>query len=170
MSGVSEVELQAKAVAPRVTLDQINALMANVSVRYERPEGTTSTFAHVYLGTFYLASGHSACISVENYDQEIGERIARGNAIKKATDQLWQLEGYALFKLLNPAPTTHVQRMDLELNVLEERIGKLSAFLQTQIFKDLPVEDRDLMLTQLHAMDTYAVALKARRERVVILK
>lgn len=165
MSGVTEAELKAKAVAPRVTLDQINALMALASVRFERPEGTTSTFAHVYIGQFYLASGHSACISVENYDQEIGERIARGNAIKKATDQLWQLEGYALFKQLNQPGTTHLERMDLEYNVLEERIGKLSAFMLTPIFRDLPLDERDLLLAQLSGMDTYAVALKARRER-----
>ena len=165
MSGVSEAELQAKAVAPRVTLDQINALMATAEVRFERPEGTTSTFAHVYIGTFYLASGHSACISVENYDKEIGERIARGNAIKKATDQLWQLEGYALFKLLNPPPTTHVQRMELELSVLSERTGKLSVFMQSPMFSELPEVDRDLMVTQIAAMETYRVSLASRLAR-----
>lgn len=165
MSGVTEAELQAKAVAPRVTLDQINELMAKVEVRFDRPEGTTSTFAHVYIGTFYLASGHSACISVENYDKEIGERIARSNAIKKATDQLWQLEGYALFKALNQPQGTHLDRMALELEVLTERTGKLSAFMETQLFRNLPEEDRNLMITQIAAMETYRVALASRVAR-----
>lgn len=164
-SDVSEAELQTKAVAPRVTLDQINALMATATVRFERPEGTTSTFAHVYIGTFYLASGHSACISVENYDQEIGERIARGNAIKKATDQLWQLEGYVLFKLLNPTPTTFVQRLELELEVLTERAGKLGHFLGTELFGNLPQTDKDLMIKQVGLMNELHTVLTERLER-----
>lgn len=162
MSEVSEVELQAKAVAPRVTKDQIDALMATVSVRFERPEGTTSTFAHVYMGQFYLASGHSACISVENYDQEIGERIARGNAIKKATDQLWQMEGYALYKQLNQPAGSHIDRLVMEQNVLQERMGKLIAFMDTQLFKDLPSPDRDLLDDQLSAMAMYNQVLLKR--------
>jgi hypothetical protein len=165
MSLVTEAELQAKAKAPRVTLDQINALMATATVCFERPEGTTSTFAHVYIGTFYLASGHSACISVENYDQEIGERIARGNAIKKATDQLWQLEGYALYKLMNPAPTTFVERIELELNVLIERHGKLEAFTESPMYAELPLEDRELLVEQLVIMVAYREVLEKRLAR-----
>jgi hypothetical protein len=165
MSLVTEAELQAKATAPRVTKDAIDALMATATVCFEWPEGTTSTFAHVYIGTFYLASGHSACISVENYDQEIGERIARGNAIKKATDQLWQLEGYALYKLLNPAPTTFVQRIELELNVLVERMGKLAEFMESPRYEELALEDRDLLIDQLQAMTLYRGALEQRLAR-----
>ena len=32
----------------------------------------------------------SACIDVENYDQEVGNKIA----LEKAMDKLWELEGY----------------------------------------------------------------------------
>lgn len=97
-----EQEIQAKGLtAPRVTNDQINALMARVSYFGGRIGETTSTVVHAFLdGEFLLASGHSACVSAANYDAEIGFNLAKSNAEKKARDQLWQLEGYALRKHL----------------------------------------------------------------------
>lgn len=86
--------------APRVTADQIQALMDRVVFRYEHPEGATSTFAHAFLGGFYLATGHSACVSPENYKPALGQKYAREQAEPKARDKLWELEGYALHKQL----------------------------------------------------------------------
>lgn len=83
--------------APRVTAAQINALMDTVTWRYEQPEGTTSTFAHAFLGRFYLATGHSACVSPENFNADLGMKYAREQAEGKARDKLWELEGYKLF-------------------------------------------------------------------------
>lgn len=40
----------------------------------------------------FTVTGESACASPENYDQEIGEKIAKENAIEK----IWILEGYLL--------------------------------------------------------------------------
>lgn len=95
----AEAEIVAKGLtAPRVTAAQINALMDTVTWRYEQPEGTTSTFAHAFLGRFYLATGHSACVSPENFNAELGMKYAREQAEGKARDKLWELEGYALFK------------------------------------------------------------------------
>ena len=48
-------------------------------------------------GKFFLATGFSACVNAENFDAEIGERMARGNAEKSAENKLWELEGYRLF-------------------------------------------------------------------------
>lgn len=96
---VTEQELVEKALAPRVTKAQIDALMERVTYTVEqRPGGTTSTFVHAFLdGKFFLATGFSACVNVENFDSEIGERMARGNAEKYAENKLWELEGYRLF-------------------------------------------------------------------------
>lgn len=98
-----EAEIVAKGLtAPRVTLEQIDALMARVTYTGGRVSNTTSTVVHAFLdGEFLLASGHSACVSATNYDADIGFKLARGNAEKKARDQLWQLEGYALRKRLH---------------------------------------------------------------------
>ncbi|EXS25316.1 phage family protein [Acinetobacter baumannii 573719] len=96
---VTEQELAEKAVAPRVTKADIDALMARVTYTVEqRPGGTTSTFVHAFLdGKFFLATGFSACVNAENFNADIGERMARGNAEKHAENKLWELEGYRLF-------------------------------------------------------------------------
>ena len=96
------IEQQVRAagsdVAPRVTPEQIDALMARVVYTYdERPNGSTVTLAHALLdGNFYLASGMSACVSPANYNAEIGRNIATSNAARAARDKLWELEGYRL--------------------------------------------------------------------------
>ena len=40
----------------------------------------------------FTVTGESACVSPENFNADIGARLAREDAIKKA----WALEGYAL--------------------------------------------------------------------------
>lgn len=89
--------------APRVTKEQIDDIMATrVVLKVDQPAGTTSTFVHAFLDNkFYLASGHSACVSPENFNPELGIQYAQENALKKARDRLWELEGYALYKELN---------------------------------------------------------------------
>jgi len=102
-----EKEIQAKGLtAARVTKDQIDALMARVTYVGGRVEQTTSTIVHAFLdGTFLLASGHSACVSAENFNAELGFNMAQSQAESKARDQLWLLEGYALrSRLSGPTP------------------------------------------------------------------
>lgn len=96
---VTEQELTEKAVAPRVTKADIWALKERITYTTEqRPGGTTSTFVHAFLdGKFFLATGFSACVNAENFDADIGERLARSNAEKHAENKLWELEGYRLF-------------------------------------------------------------------------
>lgn len=95
-----EQEIQAKDLnAPRITPEDIEALAGDVVYVVEQPSGTTSTFCHAYLyGSFYLASGHSACVSPANFDAELGMRIATKKARESARDKLWELEGYRLFR------------------------------------------------------------------------
>jgi len=91
-----EAEIQAKGLtAPRVTPEEIDALEERVLFTYAVIG--TSTFCHAFLdGTFFLVSGHSACVSPENFDAELGRRIAFENVQKPMRDKLWELEGYAL--------------------------------------------------------------------------
>lgn len=94
----AEAEIVAKGLtAPRVTAEQIQALMAKLTWHYEQPKGTTSTFAHAYLGRFFLTTGHSACVSPENFDAALGMKYAREQAEGKAREKLWELEGYVLY-------------------------------------------------------------------------
>jgi len=105
-----EAQIKAKGLtAPRVTKDDIDALMARVRYIGGRVDKTTSTVVHAFLdGEFLLASGHSACVSPENFDADLGYRMARKQAEDKARDQLWLLEGYALRKRLASAPAPRV--------------------------------------------------------------
>ena len=113
-----EQETQAKGLtAPRVTHADIEANIASehlftardgrlgaltneTYVGRERPvEGNADlvpldllTFCVLVLKNGYTVTGESACASPENFDAEIGRRIARENAVQK----IWPLMGYEL--------------------------------------------------------------------------
>lgn len=97
--GIEEM-IQIKGLtAPRVRPETIERLKARVEFRQVVPEGTTSTFIHAFLdGRFFLGSGHSACVSPENFDPAIGHSIAMTKARQAAEDKLWELEGYRLYQ------------------------------------------------------------------------
>jgi hypothetical protein len=50
------------------------------------------TFCVLVLKNGFTVTGESACTSPENFDAEIGRKIARANAVNK----IWPLMGYAL--------------------------------------------------------------------------
>ena len=50
------------------------------------------TFCVLVLRNGFTVTGESACASPENFDPEIGRKIARENAVQK----VWPLMGYAL--------------------------------------------------------------------------
>ncbi len=54
------------------------------------------TFCVLVLKNGFTVTGESACASPENFDAEIGRKIARQNALNK----IWQLEGYLLKQCL----------------------------------------------------------------------
>lgn len=56
------------------------------------------TFCVLVLKNGYTVTGESACVSPENFDEEIGRKIARANAVNK----IWPLMGYALKEKLAP--------------------------------------------------------------------
>ena len=50
------------------------------------------TFCVLVLRNGFTVTGENACVSPENFDAEIGRKVARENAISK----MWPLLGYAL--------------------------------------------------------------------------
>lgn len=86
-----EQEIQRKGLnAPRLNPDMIDAAIA--SEQYHVFPGTTMTVCALTLRNGYIVTGESAAASPENFDKEIGRRIARDNARNK----IWALEGYLL--------------------------------------------------------------------------
>lgn len=55
------------------------------------------TFCVLVLRNGFTVTGESACASPENFNEEIGRRVARENAVQK----IWQLEGYLLKQRLS---------------------------------------------------------------------
>jgi hypothetical protein len=59
------------------------------------------TFCVLILRNGFIVTGESACANPENFDAEIGRKIARANAVRK----IWPLMGYELrSKLAEVAP------------------------------------------------------------------
>lgn len=86
-----EAEIQAKGLnAPRLNPGMIDAAIA--SEQYHVFPNTTMTVCALTLQNGYIVTGESAAASPENFNQEIGRKIARENARNK----IWALEGYLL--------------------------------------------------------------------------
>jgi hypothetical protein len=85
-----EQEIQDKGLtAPRVTPQDIEDAIANE--QYLVPTDTL-TICVLTLRNGFTVTGESACVSPENFNAELGRRIARENA----TDKMWPLLGYAM--------------------------------------------------------------------------
>ena len=89
-----EAMIQEKRLnAPRVTPERIEQVIAKEE--YFRLTGTL-TVCVLTLANGFTVTGESACASPENFNEEIGNRIARDNAKNK----IWALEGYLLRQIL----------------------------------------------------------------------
>lgn len=112
-----EQEIQAKGLTrPRVTLEQIEqaivsehyftAAQGEQQAQEDEGNGNASlaaasplyrlTFCVLVLANGYTVTGESACVSTENFDCEIGQKIARQNAV----DKCWPLFGFHLASTL----------------------------------------------------------------------
>jgi len=113
-----EQEIQAKGlVAPRITPADIeqNIVSEHYFTAYDGRHGAISngsyvgrevpkandddlvslellTFCVLILRNGFTVTGESACAGPDNFDAEIGRKIARANAVNK----MWPLMGYAL--------------------------------------------------------------------------
>jgi len=86
-----EQEIQDKGLtAPRVTPQRVDEVI--IGEDYHVFPGTTLTVCCLTLANGFTVTGESACASPENFDAELGRKIARDNAKQK----IWALEGYAL--------------------------------------------------------------------------
>jgi hypothetical protein len=102
-----EQEIQAKGkTAPRITPDHIKSVIS-IETYFTAADGVVGssgsacvyptplcllTFCVLTLNNGFTVTGESACASPENFDAEIGRKIAYSNAVGK----IWALEGYLL--------------------------------------------------------------------------
>ena len=91
-----EQEIQSKGLtAPRLTPALIDEQVKDVDY-YVFP-GTTLTVCAMTLQNGFIVTGESAAASPENFNEEIGRKIAYDNARNK----IWAFEGYALRDVLS---------------------------------------------------------------------
>ena len=124
-----EQEIQAKGLtAPRVTPADIDANI-NSEHYFTAADGYRSspcydpnghaheplpapaplellTFCVLVLRNGFTVTGESACASPENFDEEIGRKIARQNAVNK----IWPLLGFSLRDAIHEGQTKHPPR------------------------------------------------------------
>lgn len=116
MTSSIEQEIQAKGLtAPRITPADIESNIRsehyftaeegvqgalakrNPDLGVENPTLALLTFCVLVLKSGFTVTGESACASPDNFDAEIGRKIARQNAVQK----IWPLMGYALKEQLS---------------------------------------------------------------------
>lgn len=91
-----EEEIKGKGLtAPRVTPERIDDII--VGEDFHVFPGTTVTICLLKLKNGFSVTGESAAASPENFDEEIGRKIAR----QQARDKIWALEGYLLKQKLS---------------------------------------------------------------------
>lgn len=112
-AGVEDlIQLKGKT-APRVTPADLEGVIASehyftaadglrgiaIAEQHLPPPMHLLTFCVLVLRNGFTVTGESACASSENFDAEIGRKIARQNAVQK----LWPLLGYELKTKLTEA-------------------------------------------------------------------
>lgn len=161
---VTEQELKAAAVAPRVTEEQVHANIAKEEFLYV----DLLTICVLTLQNGFTVTGESACADPKNYNRDIGNRLAKSQAIGK----IWPLMGYELkTRLMNGEPTqekaeTYIDRLRVEKAELRNKMLKLSGFLgssASRILHDIEVKD---LTEQYHHMERYHAVLSRRLERL----
>lgn len=90
---------------PRITPADIEAVIKEVA--YHRLSETL-TVCVITLVNGFTATGESACVSPENFNEQIGRDIAYRNAVQK----IWMLEGYVL--------ATDIYRKHVEVSAVKQ--------------------------------------------------
>ena len=113
---ITEHELEKRAVAPRVTMEQVNNSIAKeffftaadgvrgATKHAHKMQGASEnmellTFCVLVMKNGFTVTGQSACADAKNFQKDIGQRIAREDAISK----IWELLGYELKTKLTEA-------------------------------------------------------------------
>lgn len=95
-----EAEIEAKGLnAPRLSPEMIDAQIRGAE--FHVFVGTELTVCRLELSNGFSVTGYSAAASPENFDAELGQKIAQGNA----RSHIWPLEGYLLKEVLHVIAT-----------------------------------------------------------------
>lgn len=131
-------------------------------------EKTTVVNAHTRSG--FDTVRHSSCVDPKNYSEELGKQYA----MEEVVDDLWAHLGFVLQWAkygINVKPKEskyppHIQRVITEYEELNDKIGKLNKFINSNpFFKKLDAKERNDMSCQLTSMRNYSDILLSRLTR-----
>ena len=131
-------------------------------------EKTTVVNAHTLTG--FDTVRHSSCVDPKNYSEELGKQYA----MEEVVNDLWAHLGFVLQWAkygINVKPKEskyppHIQRVITEYEELNDKIGKLNKFINSNpFFKKLDAEERNDMTCQLTSMRNYSDILLSRLTR-----
>lgn len=155
---VIEAELQAKGLtAPRLRPSDIDEVI-KASTYTNLPDGRT-VVCQLTLRNGFTVIGTSACVSPENFDQVIGNKLA----YEKARNEVWGFEAYLLKEKLYK-PGTPKERVAVERDELKQRARDLEKFLEAGQPSFISDEHWLLMDNQLETMMRYIGLLELRYE------
>lgn len=157
------------AAAPRLNPQHIESTIVDES--YVNPIGTL-TVCVLTLRNGTLVTGESACVSPENFNVEIGRKVAREDAFRK----IWALEGYLLKERLyqasleTPKPVAEAVQgpKDPPPAVLEALIPEMSdtlavskekITLDSKIVEDLGADSLDQIELVMHCEDLFNIEI-----------
>lgn len=96
----NELKAKGKDKGPRVKKEDVDILYSKLKFLFNKIS-ETRIVCTAHLDGFAIADGFSSCINPENFDEQIGCKIAQKNCCLAAYDKLWELEGYRLSRSLN---------------------------------------------------------------------
>lgn len=154
--GAIEQELVKKGLnAPRVTGDLIESKI--IGTHFHRLTEVL-TVCVLTLQNGFTVTGESACASPANFDEQIGNKLARADAIRK----IWALEGYLLKEQLYHRPARFEDRVKMELGDLHTKIEGLRQFLHGEQWGAVAPLEQARLERQFNAMNDYANVLQQR--------
>lgn len=157
-----EKEIQDKGLnAPRLTPALIDSAIKEKV--FHVFGDTCLTVCCLTLTNGFTVTGESACASPENFNAEIGEKIA----FEQARNKIWMLEGYLLKQKLHESKNTNsfVARLYIEHDELAKKIQKLQSFIISPYCDDIPKIESEALKEQLKHMMEYFRVLTCRVSR-----
>lgn len=150
----------------KILKEDVENFITNVDVT-TIGEKTTVVNAHTRSG--FNMVHHSSCVDPK-YSEELGKQYA----MEEVVDDLWAHLGFVLQWAkygINVKPKEskyppHIQRVITEYEELNDKIGKLNKFINSNpFFKKLDAEERNDMACQLTSMRNYSDILLSRLTR-----
>lgn len=92
------------------------------SVAYQRGKGTL-THCYITVKNGFTFTGESACVDEASFDEGMGKKFAYEQAFEK----MWMPYGFWLKQTM--PKETPIERMQIELDELHDKLDKLGAFI-----------------------------------------